>query len=197
MLTGKVKGGLKLNIILVDLGPEASASTENTQKLSLTFDFTKKPMSPGTTPVESTEGAFKFALVNRGRTFLAKQDWDRAIAQFNEAISLDPEFALALKNRGAAYLGMQDYNRAIADFSKAIDLEPKYGEHFYNRGHAYLGTQDYNRAIADFSKAIDLKFYNKADALYWRGVAKQNNGDSAGGEADIAEAKKINAKVGE
>ncbi len=162
----------------------------------MTFDFTKKTAADGATAAQPSGDSVKFALLDRGRSFLAKKDWDGAIGQFNEALRLDPKFAEALKNRGAAYLGMQDYNRAIADYNKAIELEPKYAEHYYNRGASYLGTQDYNQAIADFSKAIELKFYHKADALYWRGIAKQNNGDQAGGEADIAEAKKINPNVG-
>ena len=146
--------------------------------------------------MQPSGNAFKYALVDRGRSFLDKQEWDEAIAQFNDALRLDPEFVPALKNRGAVYLGTQDYNRAIADYDSAIRLEPKYAEHYYNRAQAYLGLQDYSRAIADFTKAIDLKFYSKADALYWRGVARQKNGDGAGGEADIAEARRIDPKAG-
>ena len=196
VLTSKMDGGLKLNIIPVTIGPQASSSSEHTQKVSLTFDYTKKPAAAGSSPAEPSGAAFKFALVDRGRTFLDKKQWDEAIAQFNEALKLDPEFVPALKNRGAAYLGTQDYNRAIADYDAAIRLEPKYAEHYYNRAQAYLGTQDYNRAIADFNKAIDLKFYYRADTLYWRGVARQKNGDNAGGEADIAEARRIDPKAG-
>jgi tetratricopeptide (TPR) repeat protein len=196
VLTTKFDGGLKLNIIPVTIGPQASSSSEHTQKVSLTFDFTKKPAAASSIPAQPSGGAFKFALVDRGRSFLDKKEWDEAIAQFNEALRIDPEFVPALKNRGAVYLGTQDYNRAIADYDAAIRLEPKYAEHYYNRAQAYLGVQDYNPAIADFTKAIDLKFYYKADALYWRGVAMQKNGDGAGGEADIAEARRIDPKVG-
>jgi tetratricopeptide (TPR) repeat protein len=140
--------------------------------------------------------ASKFALVDRGRSYLATKDYDRAVADFNEAVRLDAEYVPALKNRAAAYYERREYGQAIADYDKAIHLEPEYAEHFYNRAGAYLATQDYNRAIADFTKALDLNFYYKAGALYYRGVAKQNNGDRAGGEADTIEARKIDPNVG-
>jgi tetratricopeptide (TPR) repeat protein len=43
------------------------------------------------------------ACNNRGLTYRDKGELDRAIADFNEAIRLDPKFALAYNNRGLAY----------------------------------------------------------------------------------------------
>jgi tetratricopeptide (TPR) repeat protein len=54
-----------------------------------------------------------------------KDDYDSAIADFNEAIRLNPNFALAFKERGYAYYLKEDHDRAIADYSEAIRLDPK------------------------------------------------------------------------
>src|SRR5581483_762403 len=43
------------------------------------------------------------AYVNRGVEFKAKGDMPRAIADYNEAISQDPQQAAAYNNRGIAY----------------------------------------------------------------------------------------------
>jgi hypothetical protein len=43
VLTTQGSAGLKLNIVPVAIGPQLSGSYEHTQKLSLTFDFSKKP----------------------------------------------------------------------------------------------------------------------------------------------------------
>jgi hypothetical protein len=51
VLTKQASAGLKLNIVPVSIGPQLSGSKENTQKVSLTFDFTAKPVPPGATPV--------------------------------------------------------------------------------------------------------------------------------------------------
>jgi tetratricopeptide (TPR) repeat protein len=138
----------------------------------------------------------KLALVDRGVAYLAKRDYNRALEVFNEAIRLDPEYAPAIKNRGAVYLDTFDWSRAINDYNKAIYLEPKYAEHYYNRGASYSGMGDYDPAIADYTEAIRLNFYNKALALYYRGIAKQMNRDSKGGKADIAAARAIDPNVG-
>ena len=62
---------------------------------------------------------------------------DRAIADYTEAIRLDPKYANAYSNRGVAYSDKGDKDRAIADFTEAIRLDPKYADAYNNRGFAY------------------------------------------------------------
>ena len=47
-----------------------------------------------------------------------------AIAEYDEAIRLDPELALAYINLGAAYDGLGQHERAIQDYDEAILLYP-------------------------------------------------------------------------
>jgi tetratricopeptide (TPR) repeat protein len=91
----------------------------------------------------------------RGNTFHFT-DPQRAIADYNEAIRLDPEFAMAYNNRGSAYGANKDYDRAIENYNEAIRLDPDYVEAYINRGHAYSEQKDYERAIADFNEALHL-----------------------------------------
>jgi tetratricopeptide (TPR) repeat protein len=48
----------------------------------------------------------------------------KEIADYNEAIRLDPKSALAFGNRGIAYGKKGDNDRALADFDEAIRLNP-------------------------------------------------------------------------
>jgi lipoprotein NlpI len=66
------------------------------------------------------------AFFNRGLAYVAKQDSDRAIADYNEAIRIDTKSARAFFYRGIAYAAKQDSDRAIADYNEAIRLDPKY-----------------------------------------------------------------------
>jgi tetratricopeptide (TPR) repeat protein len=43
------------------------------------------------------------AFINRGNAYSGKGDLDRAIADFSEAIRLNPRHAVAFYNRGVAY----------------------------------------------------------------------------------------------
>jgi hypothetical protein len=52
-----------------------------------------------------------------------------------------------------------------------------------------------DRAIADYDQVIRLQ-PNYAAALYWRGMAKRFKAGDAGGDADIAAAKKLNPNIG-
>ena len=50
--------------------------------------------------------------------------FDRALADFNAALKLQPGYVKALANRGYVYVMMGDYDRAKQDLEKAIALNP-------------------------------------------------------------------------
>jgi len=62
------------------------------------------------------------AFTNRGRAYEKKGDHDRAIADYSEAIRLNPKDAMAFNNRGVAYKAKGDLDRATADFLVAKQL---------------------------------------------------------------------------
>jgi tetratricopeptide (TPR) repeat protein len=133
---------------------------------------------------------FAGAYNNRGNVYYDKKDYDRAIADYDQAIRLDPEYAFAYNGRANAYNVKNDYDRAIADYDQAIRLDPKNPFPYNGRGGAYDDKKDYDRAIADYDQAIrlDPKY---ANAYYGRGLAKLKSGDTAGGNADIAAARRM------
>jgi len=94
-----------------------------------------------------------------------KNDYDRAIADYSEAIRLDRNYAFAFNNRGLAYATKGDYDRAIPDYNEAIRLNAKFATAFCNRGKAKLKIND-TSGNEDIAKARQLDPLN-----YCRGGA--------------------------
>ena len=65
-----------------------------------------------------------YMLIDSGRQLLIcnKGQIDRAIEDFNKAISINPNYAGAYYNRGLAYALSGNIGRAISDLQKACDM---------------------------------------------------------------------------
>ena len=116
------------------------------------------------------------AFTNRGLAYKKKGQWDKAIADYDEAIRLKPDFVFAFNNRGNAYYYKGQFDRAIADFNNAIRLKPDLAEAFGNRGNVYRKKGQFDRAIEDYNKAIRLSPEN-ARSFADRGLAYEKKGE--------------------
>src|SRR5713101_221157 len=76
------------------------------------------------------------AFTIRGRAYRANGDYDHAIADYTEAIRIEPNYGLAFYSRGIAYFNKKDYDRAIADYTVSLRLAPEDVIALQNRGHA-------------------------------------------------------------
>ncbi len=122
----------------------------------------------------------------RATSYFLQKDNERAIADFTEAIRLNPEDAIAYYIRGAAYRNLKDYEQAIADFTEAICLDPEYADAYYIRGTTYRNLKDYEQAITDFSETIRLN-PEYADAYNSRGISYAIQGEYERANADFSE----------
>ncbi len=122
-----------------------------------------KPIAeqPAITSVDYAQIAYDYAEAG---------DYQKAIANYDEAIRLDPKDDLNYSARGVLYAFLGQYERAIQDYDEAIRIDPQYAEDYNNRGVAYnhLGLSE--RAIQDFDEAIRLDpkdaipYYNRGNA---------------------------------
>ncbi len=128
-----------------------------------------------------------------GNAYGKKKDYDRAIADFNQAIKIDPNYAKPYNNRGLAYYYKKDYDRAFADFNQALKLDPSFAIAYNNRGLAYGEKKDYDRAIADFNQALKLD-PKSADTYYERGIVYDEKKDYDRAIADFNQALKLDPK---
>src|SRR5918995_29167 len=159
-----------------------------------------------------------FIHFQRGLAYYDKQQYDKAIADFTEAIRINPADASGYVGRGAAYLNKDELYRAIADFSEALKLSPGQAFAHLQRGIAYHRIGETDKALADFGEAIRqgmqtsdlLRLVNQAErgkdpelartadqvahAYYQRGMALIDKQDYEGALNDFNMTMRINPK---
>jgi tetratricopeptide (TPR) repeat protein len=90
---------------------------------------------------------------NRGLANRYLSAYKSAIADFSQAIALNPNNTEAYESRAFCYKEMGDYDRAVADYTVAIGRNPHPGTVF-ERGQAYLKKKEYPVALADFNRSL-------------------------------------------
>jgi len=93
---------------------------------------------------------------NQGNANIQSNNNDGAIANYTEALKLDPRLIYALIARGAAYYSKGDYQSAVDDYSRTLELEPNDAGVFNSRGNAYRQMGNYQMAIADYEAALRI-----------------------------------------
>ncbi|MGY3693237.1 tetratricopeptide (TPR) repeat protein [Bradyrhizobium sp. USDA 3240] len=96
---------------------------------------------------------------NRALAWHNKGDLEKARADYDQSIAINPSFAPSYGQRAKVYLQNQDYDRALSDFDQAIRLKPAgpfSAGWFNNRAELFVATGDYDRALADYGKSIEL-----------------------------------------
>ena len=107
-----------------------------------------------------------------GFAYLMGRQYDKAIADYNKFIELNPKLAEAYRKRGMAYEDNRQYDKAISDFTKIIKLKPKDVEAYDLRAYAYESKGQDDKAIADFDKAIEI-IYSRAISYQKKGQYKK------------------------
>jgi tetratricopeptide (TPR) repeat protein len=109
-----------------------------------------------------------------------KRAYDRAIADFNRALELEPRNIEALVRRGDAYGQIGDYGRGLADLNRAIGQSRPVAQYYVIRGLLNGRRNMPQLALADYNTALGLD-PNNVDALQSRGAIL-----AAGGQLDAA-----------
>src|SRR5215831_16712153 len=85
--------------------------------------------------------------------FAQKKDWDEAIANFQKALSLDPNDALTHYNLALALKYKGDPKKAAEEFKHTIKEKPKWADAHYALGATWYDLHDLTAAINELRKA--------------------------------------------
>ena len=89
-----------------------------------------------------------------------RNDSERALANVNRAIRLEPDQPRYFVTRALFQLGRQQADRAIEDCDQAIALDPRLARPYQIRAHAWLSKHEASRALADLELAARLDSTN-------------------------------------
>ncbi|MEP7285484.1 MAG: tetratricopeptide repeat protein, partial [Chloroflexota bacterium] len=126
----------------------------------------------------------------RGLSKKENKDWDGAIADYTEALRLDPQNAETYARRGGARNGKGDLDGGLADCNESLRLAPQNATAYNNRGNVQSDKGNLDGAIADYTEAIHLD-PQYANAYNNRGYARKAKGDLDGALADFTEALRV------
>lgn len=141
------------------------------------------------------EPTFLYSWWVRAQIYQDQRNYKSAIADYDHLMTVDGESAALRNNRCfVRAIAGTDLDMALADCNRSLVLADN-PLTLDSRGLVYFRMGQYDLAIADLDTAI-AKGRN-APSLYIRGLAKRKRGDTAGGDADIDLAKKLDPVVAE
>jgi tetratricopeptide (TPR) repeat protein len=174
-----------------------AAATDSSDCTAQFYTAAKDPaarLAACTRVIESSEsGEYErsTAYAQRGLTFRQTGEFERAIADYDEALRIYPTFAGPHVLRASVLLDLGQTERAIADWDAVIrshsdDIASTPSSNLYwLRGLSYLSKGELDRAIADFSEGIRLypddifKFlYSRSRAHLFKGELEQAHADA-------------------
>jgi tetratricopeptide (TPR) repeat protein len=129
------------------------------------------------------------AYASRGAAFDNLNEFDKAIADAEQSMLLNPSYARAYIVRGGVYFQKESYARAAADFSEAIRLTPS-AEAYLGRGYVLGWLGKHEQGLADLDEALRLDAENPM-AHYVRGWLRSLSNDYDGSLADASNAARL------
>lgn len=112
------------------------------------------------------------ALILRGRDQNDAEQFTLALADYTQALALNPLAPHAYHGRALIRKSMGSFAESIADYTRAIELAPSDVSSLANRAMVYHWSGRYEEALAGFDQVLEI-FPDYQLALIGRGIAHQ------------------------
>jgi tetratricopeptide (TPR) repeat protein len=140
--------------------------------------------------IEKEPEKVSIAYTNLGSVYQKTGQYDKAMENYDNAITVDPNDYLAYTNRGVIFDRLGQFDKALESYNKAVISNPGDYKVYFNRGLTYDKMGRTADAIEEFQMAIRLNIpdpmvvawaYNNLGILYTkagmydRSIAAFNN----------------------
>jgi len=92
----------------------------------------------------------------QGVNAMAQQEFDAALAFFDEVIAKFPGFAEAWNKRATVFYLMGRFEESLKDVHMTLDLEPRHFGALSGQGLIHMATGDTRHAIEAFEQALEI-----------------------------------------
>lgn len=130
---------------------------------------------------------------NRGQLHYLSGNQEKALADFNKSISINPKYAAAYTGRGNVLSNKGELEKALADYDKAVELDSKSVAGYVGLASVYFEKGDLDNTLIALEKALELD-PNSPGSWLRRGIALGLKGFWALGVNNIEKAIKGNAE---
>jgi protein O-mannosyl-transferase len=112
---------------------------------------------------------------NLGIAYYERQEYARAIASYERAVTLEPRYAEGFYNAGLACEAEGRSPEALSRYSRAIEANPGYVPAYINKGNLVLAAGKSAEAMDLYERALAID-PGSADAYYHTGLALMRGG---------------------
>ena len=97
----------------------------------------------------------------RGTVYESKQQYSKALADYDRVVKMSPELATIYSRRGGLYFKLGRFDDSIADFDREIKLDPRKKQNHWQRGLSYYYAGRYEDCADQFE--LSFKTVNPKD----------------------------------
>jgi tetratricopeptide (TPR) repeat protein len=119
-------------------------------------------------------------LLAEGNAFYDANQYETALAAYEQAIQVDPNYAPAYVGKGVALRNLKRYEETLQAYDQAIQLDPYDPSAYTNKGNALNDLQRYEEALIACDQAIQL---NPTDPSAYNNKGRALNGLKRYGQA--------------
>jgi tetratricopeptide (TPR) repeat protein len=174
--------------VLVTVGFAAPASAGMTQDLASCTAAEGRSSAAACTRVMNSgrlpREQFYIGHFNRGTAYRRAGDFEKALADFEKVVALNPRFARGFHARGLVHDDLGAREEALADIDRAIKIDRQDWSAYYSRAVLLRAKQDFDGALADLDKAIALK-PGQPQVQLLRALLSSDKGEYAAARAEI------------
>ena len=120
----------------------------------------------------------------------SKGQLEEAIAEYDEAVRINPRDVAAYSNQGTLYNQLEQYQQAIESFSLAIGVNPNFNVLYNNRSISYYSLGEYELALKDLNRFIKVE-PNSPDAFVGRAMVYTQLGRDVEAQRDAIQAVEL------